>query len=120
MRFWVIAVLSCGLLYMGYKYLEAVKFDTTVSVSVSKGPFKGLSLKLIDYQVSYSDLHVKNDFWESKPGKALFNKLSTTLQTLVLASKQYVDVQFDVNYLGIIRRHYKVIQIDGEFDLVSI
>ena len=120
MRVWIVFIISCGLLFLGLKFLETVKFDTAVSVSVSKGPFKGLSLKLIDYQVSYHDLHVKNDFWESRIGKTLFNKLSTTLQTVVLASKKYVDVQFDVNYLGLIRRHYKVIEVDGEFDLVSI
>ena len=97
-----------------------MKFDTAVSVSVAKGPFKGLSLKILDYKVSYNDLHIKNEFWESKLGKAIFRQLSTTLQTMIIASKRYVDVQFDVNYLGLIRRHYKVIEIDGKFDVVSV
>lgn len=120
MRIWIIFMISCGILFFGFKFLETVKFDTAVSISVCKGPFKDLSLKLIDYKVSYHDMHVKNDFWESKLGKTLFNKLSTTLQTLVLASKKYVDVQFEVNYFGLIRRHYKVVEVDGFFDLVSV
>lgn len=120
MRILIVFVISCGLLFLGFKFLETVQFDTAVSVSVSKGPFKGLSLKLIDYKASYSDFQVKNGFWESKLGKSVFYKLSTTLQTLVLASKQYVDVRFDVNYFGLIRRHYKVVEVDGQFDLISL
>ena len=120
MRAWIIFIISCGLLFVGFKFLETVKFDTAVSVLVRKGPFRGLSLKLIDYRVSYNDMQTKNEFWESPLGKALFNQLSATLQTVVLASKKYVDVQFEVNYLGLLRRHYKVIEVEGQFDLVSV
>jgi len=120
MRVWIIFIVSCSLLFLGFKFLETIEFDTSVSVSVAKGPFKGLHVKLIDYKVSYNDLHVKKDFWESKLGRAIFNQLSMTLQTLVVASKKYVDVRFDVNYLGLIRRQYKVMEIDGEFDVISV
>jgi hypothetical protein len=120
MRSWIIFIISCGLLFLGFKSFQAIKFDTAVSVSVAKGPFKGLSLKLVDYKVSYNDLHVKNELWESKLGKAIFRQLSLGLQTTILVSKRYVDVRFDVNYLGLIRRHYQVIEIDGKFDVVSV
>ena len=120
MRAWIIFIISCGLLFLGFKYFQTIKFDTVVSVSVGKGPFKGLSLKLLHYKVSYNDLHTKDNFWESKIGKALFYQLSLTLQTIVLASKKYVDVEFDIDYLGLIRRHYKVVHCNGEFDLISV
>ena len=120
MRSLVVFVIACGLLFLGFTYFKTIKFDTAVLVTVAKGPFKGLSLKILDYKVSYNDLHVKNEFWESKLGQAIFRQLSTTLQAVILASKRYVDVQFDVNYLGLLRRHYKVIQVDGTFDVVSV
>ncbi len=120
MRFWIIFIISCGFMVAGFKVLQTLKFETAVSVSVSKGPFRGLSLKLIDYKVSYNDMHVKNKFWESPVGKAIFNQLSTSLQTVVLASKKYVDVLFEVNYAGLIRRHYKVVETDGQFGLISV
>ncbi|MBV8661068.1 MAG: hypothetical protein JO129_02905 [Candidatus Dependentiae bacterium] len=120
MRIWIIFLLTCGLLYGAVTWFKTIKFDTAVSVTVTKGPFKGLSFKLVDYKVSYNDLHVKNEFWESKLGKAIFRKLSSTLQTLVIASKKYVDVQFEVNYLGLLRRHYRVIEVNGEFDVVGV
>ena len=120
MRIWIICLLACGLLYGGFIWFKTIKFDTAVSVTVTKGPFNGLSLKLVDYKVSYNDLHVKNEFWESRLGRAIFNKLSSTLQTLVIASKRYVDVQFEVNYLGLLRRHYRVVEVNGEFDVVAV
>ncbi len=120
MRAWIITIISCGLLFLGSTYFRTIKFDTAVSISVMKGPFKGLNFKLLDYQVSYNDLHVKNEFWESQLGRAIFRELSFALQAAVKASKHYVDVQFDVNYCGLLRRHYKVIEIDGTFDVVSV
>jgi hypothetical protein len=120
MRAWIICIISCGLLFLGLQYFKTVQFDTAVSVFVTKGPFKGVSLKLLDYKVSYNDLHVKNKFWESPLGKALFRELSLKLQAIVIASKRYVDVRFDVNYLGLLRRHYKVIEVNGYFDVVAV
>ena len=120
MRIWIIVILVAGLLYGGFVYFKTMKFDTAVSVCVAKGRLKGLSLKLINYKVSYNDVHVKDEFWHSPLGKSIFYKLSTGLQAIVLASKKYVDVQFEVNYLGLIRKHYKVIEINGQFDLVSV
>ena len=120
MRTWIIILFACGLLYGGFIYFKTMKFDTAVSVCVAKGRLKGLSFKLINYQVSYNDLHVKDDFWDSPLGKSIFYKLSTGLQAIVLAGKKYVDVQFEVNYLGLLRRHYRVIEVNGQFDLVSV
>lgn len=120
MRAWIIFIISCGLLFLGITYFKTIKFDTAVSISVIKGPLKGLNFKLIDYQVSYNDLHVKNQFWDSQLGRAIFHELSLALQAAVKASKRYVDVRFDVNYCGLLRRHYKVVEIDGTFDVVSI
>jgi len=120
MRLWLISILTIGLLWAGFELCKMMKFDTAVSILVVKGPFKGLSFKLVDYKVSYNDLQVKNKFWQSPLGKSIFNELSTTLQTLVLASKKYVDVQFEVNYYGLLRRHYKVVEDQGHFDVVVI
>ncbi len=120
MRIWVVFVLLCGILFLGFQYFKTIKFDTAVSVCVTKEPFKGVSLKLLDYKVSYNDLHVENEFWESKLGKALFQKLSLKLQAIIIAGKRYVDVRFNVNYLGLIHRHYQVIEVDGKFDVVSL
>ncbi len=120
MRIWIILLLSCGLLYGCFTYLKTIKFDTAVSVCVAKGRLQGLSLKLINYKVSYNDLQVKDDFWDSPLGKSIFYKLSTALQAIVLAGKKYVDVQFEVNYFGLLRRHYQVIEINGQFDLVAV
>ena len=120
MRAWIICIISCGLLFLGLQYFKTVQFDTAVSVSVIKGPFKGVTLKLLDYKVSYNDLHAKNEFWESPLGKALFRALSLKLQAIVIASKRYVDVRFDVNYLGLLRRQYKVIEVHGNFDVVAV
>lgn len=120
MRIWIIFMISCVLVYGAFAYFKTMKFDTAVSVCVAKGRLQGLSLKLINYQVSYNDLHVKSDFWDSPLGKSIFYKLSTALQAIVLAGKKYVDVQFEVNYLGLLRRHYKVIEVHGQFDLVAV
>lgn len=120
MRVWIMFIISCGLLFLGVTYFKTIKFDTAVSISVAKGPLKGLSLKLLDYKVSYNDLHVQNEFWESQLGKSIFRELSLRLQAAIIASKRYVDVRFDVNYCGLLRRHYKVMEIDGEFDVVSV
>jgi len=42
------------------------------------------------------------------------------LQAAIVASKRYVDVRFDVNYCGCCGRHYKVIEVNGQFDVVSM
>lgn len=120
MRVWIICIISCGLLFTGFTYLKTIKFDTAVSVSVIKGPLKGLTLKLIDFKVSYNDLKVNDEFWESKLGRALFRQLSLGLQAAVIASKRYVDVCFDVNYLGLLSRRYKVIEVNKKMDVVSV
>jgi len=120
MRAWIVCIISCGLLFLAVQYCKTIKFDTTVSVFVTKGPFKGVSLKLLDYKVSYNDLQVKNEFWDSGLGKTLFRALSLKLQAIVIASKRYVDVRFDVNYLGLLRRHYQVVETNGYFDVVAI
>lgn len=117
---WIVLLFACGLLYGGFVYVKTIKFDTAVSVCVAKGRLKGLSLKLINYQVSYNDLQVKDDFWDSPLGQSIFYKLSTALQAIILAGKKYVDVQCEVNYFGLLRRHYKVIEINGQFDLVAV
>ncbi|MBP6870353.1 hypothetical protein KBC04_05695 [Candidatus Babeliales bacterium] len=120
MRLWIIVLIAVGFLCVGIKILQTVKFDAAVVVSVKKGALKGLSLKLLHYKVSYNDLQVRHDFWESKTGKAVFNQLSIALQMVVMASKKYVDVEFNVNYWGLLRRHYKVVEDDGNFDIVAI
>jgi hypothetical protein len=120
MRMWIVGILTCALLYGGFTYFKTMKFDTAVSVCVAKGRLKGLSLKLINYQVSYNDMQIKDDFWDSPLGRSIFYKLSAGLQAIVLAGKKYVDVQFEVNYLGLLRRHYRVIEVNGQFDLVAV
>jgi MFS superfamily sulfate permease-like transporter len=120
MRILITVLIACGLLFALFHILKSIKFDTVISISVCKGPLKGLSMKLIDYKVSYNDLQVKHKFWDSSLGKNLFYKLSTTLQALVLASKNYVVISFDVNYIGFLRRHYQVVEIDGQFDIISV
>ena len=116
----MVLIVTCGLLTLGWTWLKAVKFDTSISVVVTKGPAKGLSLKLIDYQVSYNDIHTKNSFWESHLGRTVFAELSSTLQMIIMMSKKYVDVRFDVNYAGLIRRHYKVVEHQGIFELEAV
>ena len=120
MRLWIICSISIALLFGCLQIVQNMKFDATVQISVKKGLLKGLSMKLIDYKVSYNDLQVKHDFWQSKLGRALFHQLSLQLQAVVLASKKYVDVEFHVNYWGLLRRHYKVVEQDGQFDVVGI
>jgi hypothetical protein len=120
MRILIVVFFACALLYGGFTYFKTMKFDTAVSVCVAKGRLKGLSLKLINYQVSYNDMQIKDDFWDSPLGRSIFYKLSTGLQAVVLAGKKYVDVQFEVNYLGWLRRHYRVIEVNGQFDLVAV
>lgn len=120
MRAWIIFLICCLMAYAAVVGFTYMKFDTTVAVQAKYGPFSGLSLKLIDYQVSYNDMHVKNDFWQSRLGQKIFRKLSIGLQTLVIASKEYVDVQFEVNYAGLLRRHYQVRHINDQFELVAV
>ena len=120
MRMWIVLLFACSLLYGGFVYVKTIKFDTAVSVCVAKGRLKGLSLKLINYKVSYNDLQVKDDFWDSPLGQSIFYKLSTALQAIVLAGKKYVDVQFEVNYFGLIRRHYQVIDRNRMCELIVV
>lgn len=120
MRIWVILVITVGFLFSAFKLLQTVKFDTVVQISVKQGLLKGLSIKLLDYKVSYNDLQIERDFWDSKLGKAIFKQLSLQLQAAVIATKKYVDVEFCVNYAGLLRRHYKVIEDQGRFDVIGI
>ena len=111
MRIIIILIFVCGLLFGGFKILQNMKFDASVSVTVAKGPFKGINFKLMDYKVSMNDMNDQQDFWDSKLGKAIFNQLSSTLQTVVTAGAEYVDVEIDVNYLGFFKKHYSVKEI---------
>lgn len=120
MRLWIVLLMTTAFLFTGLKILQTIKFDATVQISVKKGLLKGLSMKLLDYKISYNDLQVKHNFWESKLGRVLFNQLSFQLQAAVIASKKYVDIEFYVNYFGLLRRHYKVVERDGKFDVVVI
>lgn len=113
MRIWIIGVLSVAILLSAAYVFQYIKFDTAISITVAKSPFKGLNCKLIHYKVSYADMQVQDDFWQSHLGRAIFNELSLTLQTMVLASKKYVYVQFEVNYLGLVRRHYQLVDENG-------
>lgn len=118
MRLWIVILITLALLFACLKVLQTIKFDATVQISVKKGLLKGLSMKLLDYKISYNDLQVKHSFWESKLGKIIFNQLSFQLQAAVIASKKYVDVEFYINYFGLLRRHYKVVENNGFFDVV--
>lgn len=120
MRIWVIFAITVVLLLSCFKVFQMVKFDAVVQISVKKGLLKGLSMKLFDYKVSYNDLQVEHNFWQSKLGRAIFRQLSLQLQAVVIASKKYVDVEFCVNYAGLLRRHYKVTENKGQFDVVGI
>ena len=111
MRIIIILIFVCGLLFGGFKILQNMKFDAAVSITVAKGPFKGMNFKLMDYKVSMNDLNYRHEFWESELGKSIFNKLSTTLQTLVNAGAEYIDLEIDINYLGFFKKHYSVKEI---------
>jgi hypothetical protein len=104
----IIAVIVCGLVFGGFKIIQIMKFDTAVSITVAKGPFKGVNFKLMNYQVSVNDLNYQQDFWDSTLGKAIFNQLSSTLQTVVKAGSAYINVEFDMNFFGIWHRHYDI------------
>lgn len=104
----IIVVIVCGLVFAGFKILQMIKFDTAISITVAKGPFKGVNFKLMNYQVSINDLNYQQDFWDSKLGKAIFDQLSSTLQTVVKAGSHYMSVEFDMNFLGIWHRHYDI------------
>lgn len=106
MRILFIIVAVCGLLFAGFKISQALKFDTAVSLTVVKGPFKGVNFKLMNYKISMNDLNIQQDFWDSPLGKAIFNQLSSTLQTVVKAGSQYIDLEFDMNILGLLHKHY--------------
>ena len=111
MRIIMIFIFICGLLFGGFIILQNIKFDANVSITVVKGPFKGINFKLMDYKVSMNDMNSQHEFWESQLGKSIFDQLSSTLQTLITASSQYVDVEVDVNYLGLFKKHYSVKEI---------
>ena len=111
MRIIMILIFVCGLLFAGYKIAQTIKFDAAISITVVKGPFKGINFKLMDYKVSMNDMNYQQDFWDSKLGKAIFNQLSTTLQTVIKAGAEYVDVEVDVNYAGMFKKHYSVKEI---------
>jgi|SRR3989339_1068498 len=104
----VIGLIVCGLFFIGHKILQMIKFDTAISITVVKGPFKGINFKLMDYKVSMNDLNYQQDFWDSLLGKAIFNQLSSTLQTVVKAGSEYINIEFDMNFFGIWHRHYDI------------
>ena len=108
MRLLVVILVAGGLLLIGFKIFQAIQFDTAISISVAKGPFKGVSFKLMNYKVSMNDLNYQQDFWDSKLGKAIFEQLSSTLQTVVKAGSHYINVEFDMNLWGLWQRHYDI------------
>jgi len=116
MRIGVVILGACVLLFGGFKILQNMKFDAAVSVSVAKGPFKGVNFKLIDYKVSMNDLKYKNEFWNSPLGKSIFHQLSTTLQTMIIAGSEYVTVEIDVNYWGLMKQHYSIKESGAKFE----
>ena len=108
MRIFIITFISLVVLFCGFKFLQTIKFDAAVSISVAKGPFKGINFKLMDYKISMNDLNYKHEFWDSDLGKAVFEQLSSTMQTIVKAGSEYVSVEVDVNYFGMFKRHYSI------------
>lgn len=108
MKISIIFLLVSGVAYAGFKILQMIKFNTVVSLTVAKGPFKGVNFKLMDYQVSINDLQYQQDFWDSPLGQSIFNQLSSTLQTVVRAGSHYVNIEFDMNFLGLWHKHYDI------------
>jgi len=120
MRIWMILTIAIGLLFGAFKLLETVKFDTAIAVSVVKGPFKGLSFKLIDYKVSMNDLKsMEHNFWKSRVGRNVFDELSTTLQTVILAAQHYVSVDLHVNYFGLLQRSYRITSLESRLGILT-
>jgi|GEM_PF-1286352 len=117
MRIFVIIALACGLLFAGFKILQYIKFDTTISVSIAKGPLKGVNFKLTDYKVSIHDLTSKNEFWSSPLGQSIFQQLSTSLQTLIIAGSEYVTIEVDVNYWGLMRQRFSIENVSKNYKL---
>jgi len=121
MRIIIGILIACGIIFAGYQIVCRIKFDTTVSITVVKGPFKGVNFKLMDYKVSLYDINhtrkhddtsYKHEFWDSELGKLIFNQLSSTLQTAVKTGVQYINVEFDVNYFGLLKKHYNIQNFD--------
>lgn len=108
MNLLLVCAIMCGIAFISFKIIAMIKFDTVVSITLSKGPFKGINFKLMNYKVSMNDLNIQQDFWNSPLGIAVFSQLSSTLQTVVKAGSDYINIEFDINFLGLWHRHYDI------------